>query len=66
MRMFGKRIVLAFVVVFLALAALSFVGCIVSVLLLRPILAILFFVGTLFFFAIAAVAGIGWLILRIL
>ena len=64
--MMGKRILLAAALLFLLLAILCLVGSTVSLLLLRPILTVLFFLGFIFFGIIALVAGVIWLILRII
>lgn len=64
--MIGKRIFLAAALLFLVLAILCFLGAVACLLLLRPILTVLFFVGFGVFGVIALAAGVVWFILRIL
>lgn len=63
--MIGKRLFLGLAALLLGLAILCLLGAVVMALLLRPILTILFFLGCLFFGAFAIIAGVIWLVLRI-
>jgi hypothetical protein len=64
--MIGKRLFLAAAFLFLALAVLCLAGSAVSLLLLRPILTMLFFIGFVVLGIIALAAGVIWFVLRIL
>lgn len=61
-RIIGIGILL--LVTVLALAALCLGGCIVALFLFRPILAVLLFLGFVFFAGLAAVLCVLWLILK--
>jgi hypothetical protein len=63
--MIVKRLFLAAALLFLLLSFLCFLGSVACLLLLRPILTVLFFLGFIVFGIIALATGVIWFILRI-
>jgi hypothetical protein len=64
--MIGKRIFLAAALILFILALVCLLGTVVFLLLLRPLLTVLSFFGFVVFLGLAIIAGVIWLILRII